>query len=192
MNDEQLINMLRSVDRSVVPATVAPAELAKRVRRRRQQRDRRRRCAAIGAALIGTYLLGFGTAWAWNWWSHGTPESTLVTQQAQTAEARADSELSESTAAQRPRTWDDSATQLAQQPVVPPRVSSYERFRRLGDEYLDERGDVVTALEFYRRALDEASPGEFAISDERDSWLLKSLKRDRLASSATDVSGGAI
>jgi hypothetical protein len=70
-------------------------------------------------------------------------------------------------------------------------MSSYERFRRLGDEYLDDRGDVVMALEFYRRALDEASPQESAISDERDSWLLKSLKRDRLASSTTHVSGDA-
>jgi hypothetical protein len=51
-------------------------------------------------------------------------------------------------------------------------------FRRAGDRYLEQEGDVVAALRCYRRALDVAPVNELAIAAE-DSWLLMALKNER-------------
>ena len=66
--------------------------------------------------------------------------------------------------------------------LAAPAGSRYEALRALGDRYLLQQGKVDLAIDVYSRALDEATQAEFAVSYEQDSWLLISLKRDRLIS----------
>jgi hypothetical protein len=58
--------------------------------------------------------------------------------------------------------------------------ADFEQIRRVSDRYLNEQGDVLTALHYYTRALKQASPAERAISVEHDSWLLMALKQAQI------------
>ncbi len=61
--------------------------------------------------------------------------------------------------------------------VSPEQRTDY--FRRAGDRYLEEDGDLTAAIRCYRKALDAAPPPALAISPN-DNWLLMSLKSARL------------
>lgn len=68
---------------------------------------------------------------------------------------------------------------------VPPPQSSvsltrFETLRHAGDLQLQQKGDLLAAVRFYKRALDVASEDELAISVDNDNWLLMSLKEARL------------
>ncbi|MBN2217279.1 MAG: hypothetical protein JW719_07870 [Pirellulales bacterium] len=67
----------------------------------------------------------------------------------------------------------------ASRPACKP-PSRFERLRRISDEYLYQRGDVTTAIHYYRKALAVATDAELAIATDTDSWLLIALKQERL------------
>jgi hypothetical protein len=56
----------------------------------------------------------------------------------------------------------------------------YVRWRDAGNRQLLDQGDYTTALRFYRKALNAATPQELHTADPMDSWLLAELKYDRL------------
>jgi len=59
--------------------------------------------------------------------------------------------------------------------AVDSRVKRPDLFRRAGDRYFEEDGDLQSALRCYRSALDGASEQDLTISAE-DNWLLMALK----------------
>jgi hypothetical protein len=56
--------------------------------------------------------------------------------------------------------------------------TAFESWRRIGDHYLRESGDVSLAVAGYSEAINLASKEERAISPERDNWLVMALKLD--------------
>jgi len=61
-----------------------------------------------------------------------------------------------------------------------PRQVGFEEIRGVSDRYLQEQGDLPTALQYYSRALDQASTDEMSVSVDEDSWLLMALKSARM------------
>jgi len=57
--------------------------------------------------------------------------------------------------------------------------NAYERLRKLGDEYLNRRGNVRAATECYSLALEAATADERCVSRLEDTWLLIALKEHR-------------
>ena len=60
------------------------------------------------------------------------------------------------------------------------RQAGFEEIRRVSDRLLHDQGDVSAALQFYSRALDQASTDQMAVSVDEDSWLLMALKSARM------------
>ena len=58
--------------------------------------------------------------------------------------------------------------------------SGFESWRRIGDHYLRDTGDVALAVSGYTEALNLASEKELAISPAHDNWLLMALKDARM------------
>ncbi|MHC4401465.1 MAG: hypothetical protein ACYTG0_17475 [Planctomycetota bacterium] len=78
-----------------------------------------------------------------------------------------------------PKAATDNGTTVALQNATFLEQSQYERLRRLGDEFLEERGRVEIAMDWYSQALDVASEEELAIANADDTFLLAAMKRDR-------------
>lgn len=74
----------------------------------------------------------------------------------------------------------DKAVADAKPPVKRPATSPFESLRRAGDRQLFERGNIRSAMDYYRRALIHATEHELQVQIDRDSWLLISLKQSRL------------
>jgi len=120
------------------------------VRRRRQARR-----ALFWAALAGCYLAGVATTQLWELPAKpGAPEVAVQAEDRQT-ESPSDREIAESFA------------------LVP---ANFENIRRVSDRYLNEEGDMASALRCYGQALDRATPQERTVLSEEDSWLLKAIK----------------
>lgn len=170
MNDEELERLLRAVGRAAGPPGGLSPDLVGRVRRRYDGRQRwRSRAALLGTLMVG-YLIGAGTTWVMP--ERGTPP-------VDTGRIAVDESLRRDASSPRRSTGlavSDSSRPVDRQPVTLPE-SEYERMQRLGDRYLRSRGEVVMALEFYKRALEAASNEERTVSEE-DSWLLRALKED--------------
>jgi cytochrome c-type biogenesis protein CcmH/NrfG len=67
--------------------------------------------------------------------------------------------------------------QLAAKAVKKP--TAFESWRRIGDHYLNQSGDVSLAVAGYSEAIRLASDEERRISPERDNWLMMALKDAR-------------
>jgi hypothetical protein len=180
MNDE----LLDSILREAVPAadlSLSPSEdLADQVRRRHLKIQRRRRFARSAAGAMMCYAVGMLTMWFWMKAPAGPVRVTAVRQERSVAEV---------TSSNPPEHVDDEpgSGHSSEEPhaaVLATQIGSpYQALRALGDRYLLQQGKVDLALDVYSRALDQATEAETAISYEHDSWLLISLKRDRLVSS---------
>lgn len=59
-------------------------------------------------------------------------------------------------------------------------LTTFEKMRRAGDRQLNVRNNLQGAIGCYRRALDFATDDELRIVPDRDSWLLISLKENRV------------
>jgi hypothetical protein len=57
--------------------------------------------------------------------------------------------------------------------------NAYERLCKLGDEYLNRRGNIRAATECYSLALEAATADEWCVSRPEDTWLLIALKEHR-------------
>jgi hypothetical protein len=62
-------------------------------------------------------------------------------------------------------------------------------FRRAGDRYLEDEGDMEAALRCYTQALDSSKPEDLMIS-ANDNWLLMALKKARLEENGHAKNGG--
>lgn len=189
IDDERIEELLRNADVSPPGPGETPRELAGRVRTACARRRRRRTFWVRIGSLAGAYLAGLLTFHAWQ-----TAAPTLSPPPTSHAETSANNKtLRKTRESKSDGEGPENVIRRAPREVAIVRMeSTYQRLRRLGDEYLNVRGDVATALELYRRALEEASPDEFAVSEQADSWLLRSLKEDRLASNRRPTRGDAL
>jgi hypothetical protein len=64
------------------------------------------------------------------------------------------------------------------QRVAVKKPSGFESWRRIGDHFLRDSGDVSLAVAGYSEAIHLASAEERRISPDRDNWLLMALKQD--------------
>jgi hypothetical protein len=126
-------------------------------------RRRLKRCA-LAASLVGCYLAGAMTMGMMQ--TGGGTESPSspqpITAQSQPAA---------------PRSLRYSSTQKNAQ-VAARKPTGFESWRRIGDRYLRESGDIATAVAGYSEAIHLASAEERRISPETDNWLVMALKLD--------------
>lgn len=168
------------VDRLRLPLLTRTARV---VRRRRVIRR-----LGLAAGLAGCYLAGIVTVWGWV--AASIPRDSTVIEQHAAPEAKPDE--GSLPAPERPRSPEVPRPRPAQlgdgRQVVAARAD-FGQIRRVSDRYLYEEGDIVKALHYYTRALDQASPEEREISPETDSWLLMALKEAR-KKERSDENGG--
>ena len=158
------------VDRVRLPLLAQTTSI---VRRRRVIRR-----LGLAASLAGCYLAGIVTVWGWV--AASIPRDATAIEQHAAPDAKPDE--GGLPAPERPRSPDVRRPRPAQprdgRQVVAERAD-FGQIRRVSDRYLYEEGDIVKALHYYTRALDQATPDEREISLETDSWLLMALKEAR-------------
>jgi hypothetical protein len=74
------------------------------------------------------------------------------------------------------------------QQVAAKKPTGFESWRRIGDHYLRESGDISLALAGYSEAINLASAEERRISPGQDNWLLMALKQDAQSKEKRHVS----
>ena len=127
-------------------------------------RRRMKRCA-IAAGLLGCYVAGIMTMGILR--TGGEPEHPVAPGPTMTAETQPP--------APRPR---HVSVHPEKQQVAVKKSSGFESWRRIGDHYLRESGDVSLAIAGYSEAINLASAEERRISPEHDNWLMMALKQD--------------
>ena len=180
MNDERLDSLLRQADPARQMSVAPPVDLAHRVRTRQATiRRRRMRMRGFGIATA-CYVAGVLTMWFWTRPPALSDRDDAMSQEtaAPTAPSQVVFEHDRQVAGPG---LNETATPFVS--LATSVDSPYEALRILGDRYLLQQGKVELAVEVYARALDHASQEETAVSYEHDSWLLISLKKDRLISS---------
>ena len=175
LSEDSLVDDLLSieapadVDRLRLPLLTQTTSV---VRRRRVIRR-----LGLAAALAGCYLAGMVTVWGSV--AASTPRDAAFERHS-TPEAKPDE--GSQPAPQRPGPPSVRRPRPAQprdgRQVVAARAD-YRQIQRVSDRYLNEEGDILKALHYYTRALDQATPDEREISLESDSWLLMALKEAR-------------
>ena len=133
-----------------------------------RRRRRLKRCALAGC-LLGCYLAGIGTVGTWR--PGGKEEPRVAAEQVMTPESQRRKPLPP--LSPRPADLDKSH-------VVVAKLTPFESWRRIGDHYLRESGDISLAVAGYSQALDLASDEERAIAPGQDNWLLMALKDARV------------
>lgn len=178
MNDELLESLLREADPAKGLSVSPPRDLADQVRGRHARIQRRWTVVRNVAGAAACYTVGMLTMWLW---THSpAPDSVTARDQETSVSEPALPDFTQQVSDE------PHSGRSAEQPHVVtlagPAGSRYEALRNLGDRYLLQQGKVDLAVDVYSRALAEATQAESAISYEHDSWLLISLKRDRLVS----------
>jgi hypothetical protein len=135
--------------------------------RRVVRRRRRVRQAALVAAFIACYAGGLASA---RWISSRAPEPAQVIALPPPSPTPPAPKEVEPVAVARAA----SPVELEWQALDHPE-KRWELYRRAGDLYLNESGDLQAALRCYRGAL-EAAPAEGLRVSAQDSWLLMALK----------------
>jgi hypothetical protein len=128
-------------------------------------RRRLKRCA-LAAGLLGCYLAGITTMGLMR--SGGAQEPPAAAGPTVAAESQRPA----------PRLRHASANPDKQQAAAG-KPSGFESWRRIGDHYLRESGDVSLAVAGYSEAIDLATDEERRISPGQDNWLLMALKDAR-------------
>ncbi len=127
-------------------------------------RRRLKRCA-VAAGLLGCYLAGITTMGLF-----------CAGRESERPAAPGPTVAGESRhAAPRPR---HVSTNRKEQQVAVKKPSGFESWRRIGDHFLRDSGDVSLAVAGYSEAINLASAEERRISPGQDNWLLMALKQD--------------
>jgi hypothetical protein len=144
------------------------------------RRRRRWRRAGYVAVLVACYGAGVLTMRAW----HSTPQPTVDLAQSQGGK----SVKTEETTRASQESSTTASLPLLDDPDVPVTVveriaaqSTDQRsqlYRRAGDRYLVDMGDIESAMRCYRRALDTGREQELVVASD-DNWLLIALKQAR-------------
>ncbi len=80
------------------------------------------------------------------------------------------------------------STHPREEKVAVKKPSGFESWRRIGDHFLSDSGDVSLAVAGYSEAINLASAKERRISPGQDNWLLMALKQDALSKEKRHVS----
>lgn len=136
----------------------------------------RRRLKRFGfaAAFAACYLAGLGTMWLptrSSWGSNASPVGQVLPPAPREGE-------SDRTATRTDQDSDTPAIVLEWQALDSPNRQP-ELFRRAGRRYLEETGDLASALRCYQHYLDAGADRVLAISTEDDDFLLMALKAAR-------------
>jgi hypothetical protein len=126
-------------------------------------RRRLKRCA-LAASLLGCYLAGVTTM------------GLLRTDSPQLPGAEPPTIVKSEPTAPRPS---QRASHAAKNQLAAKKPTAFESWRRVGDHYLNQSGDVSLAVAGYSEAIKLASVEERRISPERDNWLMMALKEAR-------------
>ena len=132
------------------------------------RRCRRMKRCALAAGLLGCYLAGITTVGLWR--SEGNMSPQSPTGQPMIAEQPPQKVV--------PPLLPPAANPKKQQ-VAAKNPSGFESWRRIGDHYLHEKGDVSLAVAGYSEAINLASQEELALSPGQDNWILMALKDAR-------------
>jgi len=178
MNDDLLESLLRDADPAADLMIPRCGDLPADVRRKHVIIQRRRRFVRQSVGAVVLYVAGLATMWCW---TNGVSGSVSSNEPAAMIEPSA-ADRTPVVAIHEGADPEDGKTANDERAVVPA-ASPYQTLRLLGDKYLLQQGKVGLAVDVYARALEHASEAERQISYEHDSWLLISLKRDRLVSS---------
>jgi hypothetical protein len=128
-------------------------------------RRRLKRCA-LAAGLLGCYLAGVTTM------------GVLRGGQQQEQPAAPGPTMAANSQRAAPRSRHVPANPEKQQ-VAAKKPSGFESWRRIGDHYLRESGDISLAVAGYSEAINLASAEERRISPGQDNWLMMALKEAR-------------
>jgi len=192
MNDDNLESLLRSAGDSEPPPSNPAADLTERVLSIAAQRQNRRRRRLVSAGLVGCYLAGMLTTWLCLP-SEPTNAETHVVQEQLKSSTRAAPASAIDDAAERLNERGDETTvaDISDQDAPATVRTPYELFRDLGDAS-HARNDFESALDYYRMALDSASEADVRTVDDQDSFLLLSLKQDRIESTLGEPRGESL
>ena len=127
-------------------------------------RRRLKRCA-LAAGLVGCYLAGITTMGLFQAGRESEPPAAPGPTVADNSQYAA------------PHSRHVSARPKGQQVAVK-KPSGFESWRRIGDHFLSESGDLSLAVAGYSEAISLASAEERRISPGQDNWLLMALKQD--------------
>ena len=127
-------------------------------------RRRLKRCAVI-AGLLGCYLAGITTMGMLRAGSKQEPPAAPGPTMTAGSQHAA------------PRSRHVSTTPKEQQVAVK-KPSGFESWRRIGDHFLRDSGDISLAVAGYSEAINLASAEERRISPGQDNWLMMALKQD--------------
>ena len=137
-------------------------------------RRRLKRCA-LAAGLLGCYLAGITTM--------GLLRAGQERDRPPAA-GPATADNSQRAASQSAARFDQSRKKQ----VAVKKPSGFESWRRIGDHFLSDSGDVSLAVAGYSEAINLASAKERRISPGQDNWLLMALKQDALSKEKRHVS----
>lgn len=199
MNDEQLDFLLRELGNSGQTEPVSSVQLARRAAEIAEVRRRRRMRFRSTTTLLVCYVAGAASMWAYGSWSTVADNRQMLN-----VDADDNSASLQSGRESVPDEGDAEVQLVANDQVgsksrilLPPSVGSgydpkhrqsgvelkdaadlYEVFRKLGNSS-HARGDVRSATQYYRMAVDAATPRELRASVPGDTQLLLALKRER-------------
>ena len=137
-------------------------------------RRRLKRCA-LAAGLLGCYLAGVATM------------GVFRAGQERDRPPAAGPAMADNSQRAAPHRRHVSASPKEQQ-VAAKKPSGFESWRRIGDHFLSDSGDVSLAVAGYSEAINLASAEERRISPGQDNWLLMALKQDALSKEKRHVS----
>jgi hypothetical protein len=136
------------------------------VRRRR----RMRRCA-MAAVLAACYLAGIVSVNLWRTEGPVSPPTSM------SRPILADKDPIKTDAPRQPLA---AAIAPQKHPAESKKPSGFEAWRRIGDHYLRETGDLSLAVAGYSEAINLASEKELELSPGQDNWILMALKDAKL------------
>jgi hypothetical protein len=144
-----------------------------------RRRRRLKRCA-LAAGLLGCYLAGVATMGVWPAGERANPQMAQVTVTAEPKPQKATPALpSPSKPALPSPSKKIEVHQVDVRQVAAAKPTAFESWRRIGDHYFRESGDISLAVAGYTQALDLASEKEQAIAPGQDDWLMMALKDAR-------------
>ncbi len=129
-----------------------------------RRRRRIKRCA-LAAGLLGCYLAGVATVGLFRPGQAGErPMASGPTVADDSPHA--------------PPHWRHVVSHPNHEQAAAKKPSGFESWRRIGDHFLRDSGNVSLAVAGYSEAIQLASAEERRISPEQDNWLLMALKQD--------------
>lgn len=140
------------------------------------RRQRHLRQVAFAVALAGCYLAGLGTMWLL---MYRTPMPNVAWVAAPSMDGTEEVMGQISDAAVLAYDHGVPAPILEHWATIVGEEYRSSTYRQAGDRYLEQTGNLESALRCYARSLEVGSEDTLTISEEEDNWLLMALKMSR-------------